>query len=112
MGRIVLVDSDEHTLGCKLPGNFEGMSRPAERCIYERVLWFKLQLFETLGEQDRDMPIFACHFAHVLGLVEQLGKIHAVAELVPTLCVPDLEVIGVANQHDVLLQVGGGAQLG
>lgn len=64
MSRVVLVDSDESAPLPELHGNFVTMACPAECCVHERVLWFKVQLLEALSEHDRGMPIFVCHCAH------------------------------------------------
>lgn len=79
------------------------MSCKAECCIHERRVRFELQLFEALGLQDRNMPIFACHFAHALrlvvlmGLAKQQAKVNISINLVVALRVPNFEVTRVAH---------------
>ena len=71
MSRFVLVDSDEHAAWRKLRGSFDTMACSAERCVHERVLWFKLQLLEALGEQNGNMPIFVSQCARAWLFMEE-----------------------------------------
>ena len=110
MRGVVLVDSDEHALGCKLPGNFEGMSCAAERCVHERLVRFECELFEALGEQYRDMPIFVCQGGPPLH--QQAGDVDLVEHLVAARFAPDLEETRVAHDDDLTVDGGLLAQIG
>ena len=85
------------------------MSCPAECCVHECLLCFKVRVFEALGEQNRCMPIFACHFAHALrlvalmGLAKQLAKVNISINLVVALRVPNFEVTRVAHEYHIFV---------
>ena len=83
----------------------------AERCVHEYVLCFEFECFEALGEQDRCMPIFACHSAHALRLAVEQRQVGFRIDLLVALRVPDLEVARVAYQHDVFVDARRLAQL-